>query len=504
MRNGAFHRLSTLLATRLATLLATIVVAAGLITVPGGSATAAPPTAAPLACQAPVPSPTQPGYLIADPNCNVGTNAPFVPLLDAAGNPLSRVFTGIRDGAAFRIEVPLNWNGDLVVFAHGFRGSGTIVFVDSSPLRAFHVQQGFAWAASSYQTNGYDVGQGVRDSVAMVDIFRDVVGERARGVYMTGASMGGHVTAVAIEHFPTTFVGAMPFCGVLGDVRLFDYFLDANVTAAALTRTPITFPLQPPPDFAARYVAQVRAELPLLGTGFGVPGSPPTLTPLGEQWAAAVQQRSGGTRPGFDGAFGFWNSLPSLAPLNVVPFLFGLYPGLTGGTVNIAPGNVTTNRFTIYQLDDKLRLSPAELVLNRDVLRVDRTAEPSEDLSGIPKVHGDPRIPVLSLHDIGDLFVPISMEQVYARRAFLHGRFRLFVSRAIRGVGHCDFTAGELQHGFADLVSWVRTGHRPAGDDILNPRRVAKPSFGCRFTEAVRPQFADLPCPTHDDEEEAA
>src|SRR6266545_1603261 len=384
---------------RLISLFAAALLTTGLLT--GPAAAAPPPT-----CVAPVPSPTQPGYTIADPNCDVGTNNPFVPLVDAAGQPLSRVFTGIRDGAAFRIEVPLRWNGELVIWAHGFRGTGRTVWVDSSPLRAFHVQQGFAWAASSYQTNGYDVGQGVRDSVALVDIFASTVGRRASSVYMTGASMGGHITAVAIEHFPRTFVGAMPLCGVLADARLFDYFLDANVTAAALTGVPITFPLQPPPDYPQTWTQQVRAELPLLGTGIGT-------------------------------------------------------------------GNVTSNLLTIYQLDDKLRLSPAEAQLNLNVLRVGRTALPSRDLTGIPKVEGDPHIPVLSLHDIGDLFVPISMEQIYARRALLHGQHRHFVSRAIRGVEHCDFNAGELTHAFADLVGWVRSGHRPDGDDILNPHKVA-------------------------------
>jgi len=472
---------------RLISLFAAALLTTGLLT--GPAAAAPPPT-----CVAPVPSPTQPGYTIADPNCDVGTNNPFVPLVDAAGQPLSRVFTGIRDGAAFRIEVPLRWNGELVIWAHGFRGTGRTVWVDSSPLRAFHVQQGFAWAASSYQTNGYDVGQGVRDSVALVDIFASTVGRRASSVYMTGASMGGHITAVAIEHFPRTFVGAMPLCGVLADARLFDYFLDANVTAAALTGVPITFPLQPPPDYPQTWTQQVRAELPLLGTGFGT-GTPPTLTPLGQQWGAAVEQRSGGTRPGFDSAFGFWNSRPSLAPLQALPFLFGLYPGLSGGTIGIAPGNVTSNLLTIYQLDDKLRLSPAEAQLNLNVLRVGRTALPSRDLTGIPKVEGDPRIPVLSLHDIGDLFVPISMEQIYARRALLHGQHRHFVSRAIRGVEHCDFNAGELTHAFADLVGWVRSGHRPDGDDILNPHKVAQPSFGCRFTEEVRTSFMAPKCP---------
>ena len=35
------------------------------------------------------------------------------------------------------------------------------------------------------------------------------------------------------------------------------------------------------------------------------------------------------------------------------------------------------------------------------------------------------------------------------------------MSRAIRAIGHCEFTAAELVRGFDDLVSWVRTGHAP-------------------------------------------
>jgi hypothetical protein len=104
-------------------------------------------------------------------------------------------------------------------------------------------------------------------------------------------------------------------------------------------------------------------------------------------------------------------------------------------------------------------------------------------------------VPVLSLHDIGDLFVPFSMEQVYAARVAKHGRSDLFVSRAIRGVGHCDFTAPEMQRGFDDMVSWVRTGHRPGGDAILDREAVASPSFGCRWTVGERPAFRQ-PCPS--------
>jgi hypothetical protein len=156
---------------------------------------------------------------------------------------------------------------------------------------------------------------------------------------------------------------------------------------------------------------------------------------------------------------------------------------------------VTSNVHTVYQLDGKRSLTPAERLLNQQVLRVAATAGPSPDLTGIPAVRGDPRIPVLSLHDVGDLFVPFSMEQVYAQRARQHDESRLFVSRAIRGNAHCGFTAAELQRGFDDLVAWVRGAHRPAGDAILDRHEVAKETFGCRFTDGQHPEFAGAPCP---------
>jgi hypothetical protein len=445
------------------------------------------------ACAAPVPSDTQPGYTIADPRCDFPGGAPFVPLTDPAGAPLSRVHAGIDGGTAWRIEVPNRWNGDLVLHAHGFRGNGTTVWVDNPSLRAHLVARGFAWAASSYQTNGYDVGQGVRDTHGLVDLFRRVTHRRADDVLITGPSMGGHVTAVAIEHFRHTFAGAMPVCGVLGDTALFDYYTDANVTAAALTGTAITFPLLPPPDYPQTWVGQVLSELPQLGSGFNA-GTPPTFTPLGLQWGAAVEQRSGGTRPGFGSALAFWNSF-GFAPLTQIPFLFGLYPGLSGGTIGIASGNVVDNRRTVYQLDGDPSLSAEERRLNADVLRVAPTASASPDLTGIPAVRGDPRIPVLSLHGLGDLFVPFSMEQAYARRTLLHGQRWLFVSRAIRATGHCDFTQAELQRGFDDLVRWVDTGHRPAGDPVLLRGLVARPTFGCRFTDGDHANFVAPACP---------
>ena len=48
------------------------------------------------------------------------TKLPFAPL---PGIDTDR-YWGVHNGAGYRIEVPRNWNNRLVMWAHGFRGSG--------------------------------------------------------------------------------------------------------------------------------------------------------------------------------------------------------------------------------------------------------------------------------------------------------------------------------------------------------------------------------------------
>jgi hypothetical protein len=50
------------------------------------------------------------------------TKLPFDAL---AGTATTRLW-GVQGGAGYRIEVPENWNGDLVLYAHGFRGGGAM------------------------------------------------------------------------------------------------------------------------------------------------------------------------------------------------------------------------------------------------------------------------------------------------------------------------------------------------------------------------------------------
>jgi pimeloyl-ACP methyl ester carboxylesterase len=423
------------------------------------------------------PSETQEGYVVVDPTCEFRDGSDFTAL------PGAQLFTGIADGQAYRIEVPESWNGDLVVWSHGFRGEGKEVYVDSPRLREYFIAKGYAWAASSYQTNGYDVQQGVDDSQAMVQRFLDVT-ETAPGeldrAFIHGASMGGHITAVTLEQHPETWDAGYPVCGVLGDTRLFDFFLGANATAAALTGVELQYPMEP----SAFHAAAREMDDGLWDT------RPTDPSDQGLAWSGVVQNLTGGPRPGYASAFGFWNSF-GRAPYSDVPFLFGVYPGLNPGYYE---NGVAGNADVQYQIDNDPAVSPEEQALNDAVLRV--TADP--DQTAVPVITGDPQVPVMSLHDLGDLFVPFSMEQIYAAEAEQNGA--PFVSRAIRGTGHCDFTGPELVKGFDDLVRWLDTGYEPAGDPVLNAGAVAAPVFGCRFTNGAHENFtAEQACPTFGD-----
>jgi pimeloyl-ACP methyl ester carboxylesterase len=367
---------------------------------------------------------------------------------------------GIHNGAGYRIEVPGNWNGDLVLYAHGFRGTGLELTVSNPRIREYLVTNGYAWAASSYSKNGYDVKQGVKDTHALGQFFHGKVG-KPRRTWITGHSMGGHITGVAIEQYPRAYAGALPMCGVMGDNELFDYFLDFNLVAQALAGVDAQFP------FPADYLTDVVPDLQMaLGSPY-----PVALNQFGLMLAGVTQNISGGPRPGFPISFAVWGN-----------FLFTV--GVTGGDIGVAPGNVQDNWETVYQIDSDPALSPEEIALNAAVLRVamDPQGRHPDGLANIPPITGKLPIPVLSLHTIGDLFVPFSMEQIYARRAAMQGAADRLVVRAIRDHGHCGFAVQEEAAAFADLVSWVEDGVKPAGDDILDPAKVAHPNFGCAFS----------------------
>jgi hypothetical protein len=115
----------------------------------------------------------------------------------------------------------------------------------------------------------------------------------------------------------------------------------------------------------------------------------------------------------------------------------------------------------------------------------------------VAQVFGKPRVPVLTLHGIGDLYGPLESEQIYAGEVAANGKSDLLVQRAIRTTGHCEFSAVEAGAAWDDLVAWTNGGPKPAGDAVADPAAVADPTFGCRFSD--RKAFDDAGAPSADD-----
>ena len=386
-------------------------------------------------------------------------------------------YWGVANGAGWRIEVPSNWNGDLVLYAHGYAGTGNQLIVQN-PTPAFRMHlltKGYAWAASSYRANGYVPGVGAEDTNDLIKVFKrevkiDGKKPKVNRVYLYGVSMGGHVVGHMIERWRNTYAGALPTCGVMGDNELFDFFQDQYLLAEILAgNDPPTVPT--PADYFTNPQQGWQVTRMKLGTPF-----PTVLTPAGQLFKQMIENLSGGDRPIYDQGF----TGPSGGDFT---FIFG----------SAVSGPGRENLETVYQFDTDPALSPAELDFNASIIRIEASKQ-DRDKNGIfntvtssPALEGKFKIPVVTLHTLGELFVPFSMEQIYARRAIVAGNDDLLVQRAIRGRQHCEFLAPELTTAFDDLVNWVVNGDKPEGDDLLDPATVAAPSFGCKFTAPGHP-----------------
>ena len=413
----------------------------------------------------------------------IGTTfAPMATLpQDIVNMASSSRWAGVLKGAAYMVEVPANWNGKLVMFAHGYAGTGPALSVAPPPIRRHLVQSGYAWAASSYSTNYYDVRAGVEDTNALALAFTSIAAQNGRPLaapvrtYITGRSMGGHIAAAAVEAETLAtavnkvrYHAALPMCGVMADAELFNRFAGMQVAAQALAGVPNQ-------SFAqwADVQAQVSSSLFTSFPTTASPSLPIITTAKGAQFASVVKNLTGGERPMFAQGFEYGGSYR---------FAYGGFGG--DGTINgILTQNILDTQALRYMIDGDPAATSA---LNASVQKL--TAQPDanrlrrDGLRWIPAVNGAFKVPVLSIHTLGDMYVPFAMQQSYVRRAAARGSSALLVQRAQRGAAHCDFTVAEQVESFEALAKWEQGGAKPAGDDVLTAAVVAAPSYGCTFT----------------------
>ena len=403
-------------------------------------------------------------------------------------------WTGVLNNAAYRIEVPkTGWNGKLVMWAHGYRGTGPNLTVDTPIMRRYLLDNGYAWAASSYSKNYYDVRAGVEDTNALALNFSAIAAAKGRPlttpskIFITGVSMGGHIIGAAIDAEAQAmainkvkYAGAVPMCGVLGDTELFNYFGGYQVMAQQLAGVPLTrFPSS---DFEALTPTIQSA----LWSSF------PTQTNVqGDRLKNAVMNLSGGDRPFYkEGWADAGNQTNIFASL-----------GGDGTIRNILNENVLDTTGLFYKIDAlSTSNTSVDTAFNAAAYKITPTADANrlrrDGLRWIPVTSANISIPVVSIHTLGDLFVPFKMEQVYFDRAKARGTDKFLVQRAIRDVGHCAFTAAEATTAFDDMVKWEAGGPKPAGDDVKTAATLASSTYGCSFTKNT-PSAEDYTSPVN-------
>lgn len=384
----------------------------------------------------------------------------FVPLVGA------RADFGTYEGGAYQIEIPEGWNGDLVLYAHGYRGEGPELSVSPPPIREHLIANGYAWAASSFRMNGYRPDVGLADTLALKQLFIERYGEPERTI-LEGSSMGGHVLFSAMELYPGEFDGALAECPAIG-IGVIDYL--ASFAAAAEYIGGVD--LFGSPD-AQTFVRRVLSEwLPAVGFA-----SAPTEK--GRALQSVTKYLLGGELP-------FWREGYAARMTQAANLLLLADPNRQATPV----GRATSTRDVQYRIDPGLGYTAEEI--NRNARRFDALpgSRSASDNPVFAELSGRISAPILTLHTTGDTFVPFMLEQEYRRAAIEAGREEFLVQRAIRRPGHCEFETAELTRAFDDLVLWIERDVRPDGDDVLSSDL---DSLGLRWTTPLLPNDPALP-----------
>jgi len=196
-------------------------------------------------------------------------------------------YTGVIDGARYRVEMPDRWNGTLVLYSHGYYPPGLplpeAVALSTRPeTETWLLANGYAVAASNYRDDGrgFEVAEAVEDQFKLLDWFGANIGRPKRTV-TSGLSMGGGVSIQLDERQPQRFDGVVTQCAAYDINGTFNTALDALFTVKTLLGTPdmeLVHPSDPEAAtnallaamVAARQTPEGQARLALAGAIGGV------------------------------------------------------------------------------------------------------------------------------------------------------------------------------------------------------------------------------------------
>jgi len=336
-----------------------------------------------------------------------------------------RTEEGEMDGAPFRILMPEEWNGRLVLFAHGYSGT-TQLGRRGVPLQDYAVENGYAMAYSGYNETGWAVGAGVACTEKLRQYFVSKYGDPER-TYITGASMGGTITITLMETYPDVYDGGLPMGGAVAS----------------------------PLDFWKRTIFDLRVVF-----DYYCPGIPGTATEFPEGFTFKD------------------NVVPLVKKLAEDKEKMAEFTNVTGvrhyeltsmmwfatealkELYERCGGNPFSNMCRYYSG------SSDDHALNEGVPRYESDRGAVEYLLKHYEPTGEIKHPILAMHGTGDTLVPVEQTHRYKELLEKKGNGHLFVLKVIDRPGHVTFVPEEYERAFKELVAWVEEGVKPTPGDI--------------------------------------
>jgi pimeloyl-ACP methyl ester carboxylesterase len=335
------------------------------------------------------------------------------------------VETGEINGAKFRIDRPANWNGELLMYCHGYNPQpGDPTTGPQNAALAKFVERGVAVAQSGYAAGGWAIPEAVQDTEALRRHFTVKHGPPKR-TFVAGHSMGGFLTMTLMERFPDVYAGGLPLCGPLGpaiwfmerrifDLRVvFDYYFPGAL---------------PPPDAVPAEYRNTDAETQRVLA---------MLEGEATKCNALLAYSGIRTAPDFARTITFWTFI-----LNDLR--------------RRSSGNAFDNRSTIYEG------SPDDNALNAGVRRYAAGPGAQRFLRANYTPTGRLGAPMLHVHTTYDPLVPPWMPNRYAEVAAAAGTADLYAQQYVPTPGHCAISPDETIQAYERLLRWIETGERPA------------------------------------------
>jgi len=411
----------------------------------------------------------------------------------AAAEPVSGEvveYTGTIDGADYRAVVPDDWNGTLVLFAHGyfptqFAQLGFDVpdqLANNPRAEEWLTDQGYALAGSMFGGDGfgYTLPDAVDHQEGVLDWFADEIGEPDTTL-ANGQSFGGAIAALHAEQDPRvdgvlgTSAGFDPVCGwdAALDVQyaamtlLFDDLVDENGNPVEIVN-----PTDPEASQAA-----------LTGAAYGALGDP----------ESNARMALAGSLVQVPAWFDFTSPRPddpqeaaqALSEWVVNAYLNGHGPADRAHIAEVFGGNPSTNagvdyhelfrrsmeRRTVKAAYEAAGLGEDQLRADLDALAAGTRYDADPAARARMAEHtspGDLDVPTLTVHATGDGGAPAADIRSYTDhvRAECGDIRNLWVARG----GHPTVTAAEEIVAVQALEHRVRTGTWPP----LNPRATGR------------------------------